>query len=400
MREIIQDEAVNSWLSSGKRNTIVLPTGVGKTFIGGRIIKSELEDNPNSSILVVVPNTPLIDQWKKVLKEKFEIENINVKCIQTAHKENNIYDLIVVDEVHSTLSEVYREFYRNNTYFKGLGLTATPPQKKEYLETLNNVLPICYTKTLDEVVGKAVANYTMYNVEVNFDRKDRAKYDVFDSQFKKAQLEIMLFKSKHKFKDNMFDIAKKYSSTKKEILIEEHAESEAILQDLDLIIKASKQYWSSMTMRKWTCYESNAKLKVLKEILDKYKDKKWIIFNKSIKFAEKIKKLYPESYLYHSKMSKADRAQSLIDFSISKNSKLIAVDALNAGIDVEDADAALTVSGVSTKLTGVQQLGRIIRKKDNKLSLFVNLYTKDTVEENWTRSRSEDFKSCKWVKKL
>ena len=44
--------------------------------------------------------------------------------------------------------------------------------------------------------------------------------------------------------------------------------------DLKLLIKYSKQFWSSMTMRKWVCYNSVAKVKMVERIIEHFPDKK------------------------------------------------------------------------------------------------------------------------------
>lgn len=81
----------------------------------------------------------------------------------------------------------------------------------------------------------------------------------------------------------------------------------------------------------------------------------------------------------------------LEDFENNKYLVLIAVDALNAGFNVPDVDGAICVSGVSTELTQVQQLGRTVRKTSkNKIALFINLYCPNTVEENWVKTKTQN----------
>ncbi len=77
----------------------------------------------------------------------------------------------------------------------------------------------------------------------------------------------------------------------------------------------------------------------------------------------------------------------------------MAVDALNAGLDIPDIDAAICVSGVSTELTNIQQLGRTLRKNVNKpKSTFINLYCKDSVEKTWVESKTKNLKNVIWIK--
>jgi superfamily II DNA or RNA helicase len=102
--------------------------------------------------------------------------------------------------------------------------------------------------------------------------------------------------------------------------------------------------------------------------------------------------------LYHSKLPTKEREQVLEDFSNNTTNILVAVGALNEGLNVPDLDAAICASGVSTELSFIQQLGRVVRFKEGKHAIFINLYTKDTVEKRWieTKIKSSKIKS-KWV---
>lgn len=144
-----------------------------------------------------------------------------------------------------------------------------------------------------------------------------------------------------------------------------------------------------MSIRKQLCYNSETKVQAVLSILKKYPNKKWILFNKSISFAEKLLELIPNSAIYHYKIPKNNTI--LEDFENNKYKVLVAVDALNAGFNVPDVDGAICVSGVSTELTQVQQLGRTVRKtSENKIALFINLYCPNTVEENWVKTKTQN----------
>lgn len=416
-RDELQLEAIKTWVSANKVGTLVLPTGTGKTYIGVTIAARQILNNIISSVLVVVPTVNLIDQWRNSFTEFYPelTGGIEFMCIKSAYKVDKHYDLLIVDEAHTTLSPEYRQVYSSITYNQVLCLTATMPEKIEYQEFLTSIAPVVYTKTLDEVQeqGGILAEYKMYNLEINFNRQDRSRYKIFDGQFKEAQMELTLLKKKHSkiLLESTFDIARKYSALKNITLYldaiklykdyeERYQEYAAFSADVKEIVKYSKQYWSGMTMRKWTCYESTSKLDVVINIMKRFPNKKWIIFNKSIKFAERLAKLIPNSLIYHSKMKPKDREDVLAKYREDTHRVLIAVDALNAGLDIPSADAAITVSGVSTELVGVQTLGRIIRFVPGKTALFINLFTKDTVEESWTKNRTESFKNCVWVNNL
>jgi len=107
------------------------------------------------------------------------------------------------------------------------------------------------------------------------------------------------------------------------------------------------------------------------------------------------KSIEQPSVIYHHKMKDKDRENALIDFENNKFNILIAVDALNAGLNVPEVDGAICVAGVSTELVATQQLGRVLRFKPNKKALFINLYSKNTVEETWVSKKIKNLPKIK-----
>jgi len=99
-------------------------TGVGKTRIGLMAINEAFEKELRVSeselvfeALIIVPTTNLRDnEWVNECRKWFpHLEKyITVECIQTVYKPElllSTYDIIVVDEIHTTLSHEYRKVY-------------------------------------------------------------------------------------------------------------------------------------------------------------------------------------------------------------------------------------------------------------------------------------------------
>lgn len=351
-RDEIQYSSIKTWIEKNKKGTIVLPTGTGKTFVGATIACKQLSKGLIESVLIVVPTTVLIEQWKAEItkfygQELLDTKAINIMCLKSAYKKECYADLLIIDEIHTALAEKYSDVFRKITHKQILGLTATVPPRKEQLDILNEYAPVCYTKTLHEVSEQnVVSDYYIYNLEVPLNKKDIGKYRIFDKQFKHAQMELGIIK----YRDpelklmSVFDIAKKYSISKLK----------------EPLVKYAKQYWAAMSMRKWACYDAESKIPIVISILRKFSKRKWIIFNKSIKFADTLKEVLNtcnfKTEVYHSKSK--DRDEIIKQFEDGKFDILIAVDALNAGLNVPEVDSAICVSGVSTELTNTQQLGQ------------------------------------------
>lgn len=387
-RDEIQIQAIKIWINENKQGTIVLSTGFGKTKVGCIVAGEQLKKQKINSVLIVVPQIPLVEQWKEeLIKWNYNTDNIEIICIQSAYKIEKEYDLLIVDEIHRTLSPEFSKLYENVKYSQILGLTATPPHKKESLELLDKIAPIVFTKTIEDAVEiGAVSEYIMYNLEVGMTRSGRAKYRTFDGMLKRAQLEIGMIKrlDKDLREISIFDIAREYAKKKEKLPL----------------VKWSREFWNAMTMRKWTCYSNEAKIAVVKEIIEKFPERKWILFNKSIKFAELLQENINNSVVYHSKQNKIEREEILDQFKTNKIRYLIAVDALNEGVNIPDADSAICISGVSTELTQIQHLGRVGRFAKNKKALFINLFSKDTIEETWVRKKTKSLKNVRWIQNI
>lgn len=95
-----------------------------------------------------------------------------------------------------------------------------------------------------------------------------------------------------------------------------------------------------------------------------------------------------------------DREQVLADFGESKFKYLIAVDALNAGLNVPDIDSAICISGVSTELVAVQQRGRVARYAEGKAAIFINLYGEDTIEKSWVKNKTKNIPAVRWIESI
>jgi superfamily II DNA or RNA helicase len=362
-RDEIQREAIDIGLEK-KFGTIVLPPGLGKTKVAVEIAKHY------NKVLVIVPTTVLKEQWKDEFIKWGNTNELRIECFAAAHKisEGSSYeefDLVIIDESHLSLGPVYKKIYDIRTTSR-IALTGTPPKE--------SVDEIIYSKNLDEAVeANAVEKALIYNLEVNFDPKNKASYTAFDKQFKAATIQLAKY-NKIVRENSIFDLARKYS-----------VES----SDIVGLNKAAKAYWGAMTLRKWSCYNNREKIKVVKNIITKIPKNKWIIFTKSISFAKELAEEL-DAMLYHSNMKTKDRENVIDKFKSATKAILVSVDALNAGLNVPDTDAAICASGTSIDLTFLQQLGRISRKTDKpKVGLFINLFTKNTVEETWVKNKTK-----------
>jgi len=105
---------------------------------------------------------------------------------------------------------------------------------------------------------------------------------------------------------------------------------------------------------------------------------------------------------FHSKIPKKQRLANLERFK-DKRTKVRVISsakALDEGFNVEGIELAVICSGNSTKRQGIQRIGRAIRFKEGKSALIVNLYIRDSKDEDWTRKRMAGVPGVFWINRL
>ncbi|MFL2708022.1 MAG: DEAD/DEAH box helicase family protein, partial [Gammaproteobacteria bacterium] len=126
-----QEKAFPLWWAK-KRGIIKVVTGGGKTFFAIHCLKEYLEENPDKSVLVVVPSIALLDQWYENLSQNFIDKQISLNgggeqtssitkiCITTIDSLKNIIhhieadnSLLIVDECHKIGTEKRGEMLTN-----------------------------------------------------------------------------------------------------------------------------------------------------------------------------------------------------------------------------------------------------------------------------------------------
>lgn len=352
------------------------------------------ELGPSTTALVIVPKVNLKDQWKEEF-ERWEVDtsNITFECINTASKWENYFDLVIVDEAHRSTSQNFGKLYDNLSYSYLVCLTATEPREEDRKAFLYSKAPLVYKKEIsDSLSAGIVAPFDLYNLAVPMSREVLHRYNAFNRQFNDGAIALAGFRRNSYYLSmnfgSSFDIARHF------------AKGGYIPSELDPIasdlLKACKQFWSGMTLRKQVLYTNPSKLLAVSYLLKKYEGKKWIIFTKNISLATQLNNMIAGSRVYHSKLKKKERESILEDYALCKFTVLIAVDALNEGLNITDVDAAVSVSGSSTELEQIQRLGRCLRLSDNKRALFFNLYVPGTPEERWATERTKNL-NPQWI---
>ena len=380
-KDKLQKEHFKAWKNKNYKGTSIAATGLGKTRIGVMAVVDTLKDISNTA-LVIVPTENLrdnewINEFKKWGYESY-LDRVEFQCIQSAYKSiGGYWDIVVVDEVHTTLSIEYRKFYENNTWDKIYCFTATLPETPEYQIYLENIAPIVKTTTLNQARSLGlVSPYVVYNLGVSFTPEEALEYNRIDKIFKDCTAELggsfVAFK-------NAARLLKSNDTDKRKTAIIFH---------------------KMMNLRKQMCYNAFNKLLVVKQLTEKFGDRKTLVFSESIEFAEQIKTVIGDDQcsIFHSKMSKPVRKSTLEDFGDPDGIRVLSsVKALNAGLNVPECSLGICCAGSSKALDNIQRTGRTLRKVEGKQAVYVNLYVKGSQEVKWVRTRTKGDYSVKWV---
>tara|TARA_Y100000588_G_scaffold394747_1_gene517022 strand:- start:312 stop:1514 length:1203 start_codon:yes stop_codon:yes gene_type:complete len=383
-KDELQHEHLNKWVSNGYKGTSIAATGLGKTRIGILAIANTLGKDPKKSALVIVPTENLRDnewinefnQWN----EEHLLPQIEFMCIQSAYKlEGHHWDIVIVDEVHTTLSKEYRNFYENNLWERMYCFTATPPENKEYLTYLEQWAPIIKTTDLNEAKSLGlVSQYTVYNLGLSFTPEEALEYNRVDKIFKEAT-------------DELGGQFAAFSNAGK-LLRTGHGEKR----------KTAIIFYKMMNKRKQLCFNAFNKLMAVHKLTKKFSDRKTLVFSESIEFAEDIKTIVGDTCsVFHSKMKKKDRTAVLESFSEVDGTRVLSsVKALNAGLNVPECSLGICVAGSSKALDNIQRTGRTLRFIDGKKAIYINMYIKGSQELKWVRKRTKDDYSTKWIESI
>jgi len=159
-----------------------------------------------------------------------------------------------------------------------------------------------------------------------------------------------------------------------------------------------------VNQRKSILHNAHNKIKITKEILELFPDRKSIVFCENIIFANQLDNILGNtSVIYHSNLTTKQKKEAIANFkdNRTKSKTIISCRGLDAGVDITGLNLGICAAGSSKTLQSIQRLGRSIRlNKDNTIAYYFNLYIKDTQEEKWLDSRCYNIPNVEWITSL
>ena len=372
-----QKEAIEAWVTEGKRGTIKAPTGSGKSYLAimayHRIQNptSETQVRPNFRMCVIVPTLALKAQWEK------DLDNQNIPAvvwvINTVRENPKLllaYPFIVLDEVHHYAAAQSKVIFNHMQYSYILGLSATPERRDMEHEVFYEHAPIVYTyKMVDAIANDDVADFEIEDIPVHLNT-------VTESRLRSVDDFIRL--GMQRYQNDLSKVTRTLAQPGWQGKKEAGALMRAIQQRKGML---------------FDCIEKNDSAF---HIAIGHRDERVIIFTEVISSAEKIyAKIVATgrlAILYHSKLKKKDKTQAIELFAKYPSAVLVSVKATDEGVNVPSASVGIIVSGTSVDRQFIQRLGRILRPQPGKTALLYHLFVANSKDEKWARQRVRDLK--------
>ena len=374
-RDERQEESLRAWLNNKGKGCVEGCTGYGKTRIGLNAIETVRKRYPDLSVIVVVPTDVLRIQWIKQLDERGLGLNCKVLIINTASKQLDQCDLLILDEIHKFAADQFSHVFKTVKYKHILGLTATIERLDGKHELLKKYCPVVDTVTIE--VAKAngwVSDFTEYQViisaedidiyrEYNKEFVQHFEYFNFDFGLAMSMIGPKGLANRLRYRDELCPNGSKEDKSK-------------ILKE---IMYHSMGFTHALQNRKKFIHNHPQKIEVAREIIKHRADKKIITFSANTKMAEAI----GVGYVYTGKEGKKKNRITIEEFEKLDKGVINSCKLAIEGFDCPGLSVGIVMGVDSSATKAIQSTGRVVRKEGSKYSEMFTLVMENTVEQEW-----------------
>jgi superfamily II DNA or RNA helicase len=356
-----QETALQVWESAGRRGTIVLPTGSGKTSVAvGAMTRSRMPT------LCLVPTRVLLHQWRATLAQHYggrigvlgdglrTIERITVATFESAFRTmeriGNRFGLLVVDEAHHFGNGVRDEALEMCAAPARIGLTATPAQGQAATRLVDLMGPVVYRLGVSDLAGGFLSSYDIVPVEIELDLEERAAYEESLTIFRRAHRPFVASNPGASWVDFVRAAAQTDNGR-----------------------RALAAWRRSKTILAYP----TGKRRALTRLLERHRDARILVFTADNETAYSISRQHLIMPLTCD-IGPAERTDTITRFREGRLRALVSAQVLNEGFDVPDADIAIIVAGRLGEREYVQRVGRLLRPAPGKRARIYELLARDT----------------------
>lgn len=367
-----QQEALDSWILSGKAGCVVLPTGSGKTYVAELAIEAV-----GRSTLILVPTLDLVAQWARRLElafgcpvgtlggGSFDVQELTVSTYDSAYlhmdRLGNRFGLLVFDEVHHLPSEAFSQAAELAIAPFRLGLTATLERTDGAHEKLRSLVgPVVSRKKVSDLAGEYLSDYEVIRVNVNLTDDERAQYD-------EARAEYLGF-----LRQNRIRMA---GARGWQRFIQASSRS-----------AAGRSAFQAYQNQRRIALASESKMQVLEQIFGEHRSDPTIFFANDNRTVHQISERFLVPVITH-ETSVKERRTLLAGLETGRWNVLGTSRVLNEGVDMPDVTVGIIMSGTGSVREHVQRLGRILRRREGKHAVLYEMVTAGTVDSNTSERR-------------
>ncbi len=371
-----QVAALAAWDRAGRRGSIVLPTGAGKTFVAIQAV-----NRVNRSTVVVAPTIDLLHQWYARLVNAFACDvgvyysgekKVLPLTVTTYHSAGdlmadygNAFKLIIFDEVHHLPAPSWGEAALMAPAPFRLGLTATYPEEHEQANgrwRVDDLIgPIVYTKRIEELVGQQLAHYRTQRLRIDLSAEERARYDA--------------------------DYAIYMGFVRSRQLQRSHGASWLMeLMRLSAIDTQARRALLARQRLLQLLGSCEGKFTALDALLREYATERVLVFTEHNAMVYDIACRHLIPAITHETHA-AERKHILDGFQDGRYRVIVTSKVLNEGVDGPEAKVAIVLGGTSGAREYIQRLGRVLRKIENRQAVLFEVLARKTIEEGKSQRR-------------
>lgn len=289
------------------------------------------------------------------------IKPITITTYHTAYRHMgelaDKFEVLVIDEAHHLPADKFKVIALSSFASRRLALSATPVREDGKHEELFKLMGgLIYFKTPQELIQRGfLAPYEIIQVKVELTPQEKLEYNKLLNKFRSL--------AKGRKVSQLLELVKKGD--------EDAIEAIKVYNEIKKLTNLAKK-----------------KVEKVKEIVEKEKNNKILIFTQYVEQAEEIANSL-KAFLITGKMSKSERERVLSVFKGIKSGVLVLTTVGDEGLDIPDANVGIIVTGTGSRRQFIQRLGRLLRPSNGKKARLYELVTKGTAEEYQAVKRKE-----------
>lgn len=408
-----QTAALDAWFAAGRRGTIKVVTGAGKTMLALAIADRLQEQDPELRMAMVAPTIVLMRQWYDTILRQSNLRpeavgrlgggykddfsdgrRIILSVLASARKElpalvrrAEVHDhlLLVMDESHRAGAPEMSQVLATPRAYT-LGLSATPERgegieaSEESKSLMREIGEIVFELTYAEAIGQAILPpFEVHHYGLALKAEEAQRYAALTRSINEARRELAAASPsarKARGSDGLLTWARRVAGRAGELA------------------SVAARYVNDTNRRKQLLYRAesraDAALSLVRNALSERADARVILFHESIAEVEELFERMMRSgipaVMEHSELAQELRDRSLDLFREGTGRVIVSARSLIEGFDVPEADLGIIVASSTSSRQRIQSIGRVLRKYrsaegEQKSSRVCVLYVRDTVDE-------------------